>query len=51
MKYVVHGHRFPRCVALVSTAGASAVEELAAAMERGFTEGWSEPLLVHIPRK
>ena len=47
----VCGHRLGRYVPLVSTAGASAMEEFAAAMERGLAEGWSEPLLVHIPCK
>ena len=54
LKYVaakVCRHRLRRYVPLVSTAGASAMEELAAAMERGLAEGWSEPLLVHIPCK
>ena len=47
----VHGYRFPRYVALVSAAGASALEEYAAAMEGGLAEGWTEPLLVNIPCK
>ena len=38
-------------MSLVSTAGASAMEELTATVERGLVEGWSKPLLVHIPRK